>query len=203
MARDASKSSDSGLPLGLSAIQDQLRWMQEESTNLASRITDEASDALADGQRLVVVFSGGSAMIDLTEAELPITAPDVLPPIEDGLEFIGASWSPDGRRLVGHSVYEGGPDGRGKWIYEIDSGEYRQVDERDGLSELLDDRTLLFPTPGGFTTLDIETGEERKELWPQRGASTRPENWSLSSDHRWLYLNRTETQGDVWMLDHD
>ena len=53
MARADSKSEGRGSSFGLSALQEQLQRLQNETATLASRVRDEASDALSGGQRAV------------------------------------------------------------------------------------------------------------------------------------------------------
>jgi Tol biopolymer transport system component len=153
-----------------------------------------------DGSRLSISSGDGSALIELAGVELPITAVEWLPPIDDELRFLGGNWSPDGRRLVGTAAREGERGGRGTWTYEIESGEYRRIAEVSGAPIWLDDRTFVFADSRALKLLDIETGQS-KVL--DLVLSSRFEAWIFSSDRRWLYGSRTETQGDVWMLDHE
>jgi Tol biopolymer transport system component len=153
-----------------------------------------------DGSRLSVSSGDGSALIELAGVELPITAVEWLPPIDDELRFLGGNWSPDGRRLVGTAAREGERDGRGMWTYEIESGEYRRIAETSGVPFWFDDRTFVFADSKALKLLDIETGQS-KVFDPV--LSSRFDYWTFSSDRRWLYISRTETQGDVWMLDHE
>jgi chromosome segregation ATPase len=53
MARDKPTVEGLGFPPGLSLIQEQLQRLRDEGFKLASRLRDEASGALADGQRAV------------------------------------------------------------------------------------------------------------------------------------------------------
>jgi Tol biopolymer transport system component len=151
-----------------------------------------------DGRYLAVGSSVHVSLIDLTAGELPITRAEELPPINDELRFVGWSWSPDGRRLVGNSAGAGERGGRGVWIYEVDTGEYREVRSVGGGAGWFDDRTITSGAAGGIELLDIETGVEETVT-----VESRIGGWEFSNDRRWVYYTRTETQGDVSMLDHD
>jgi Tol biopolymer transport system component len=151
-----------------------------------------------DGRLLAVGSAVHVSLIDLTAGELPITEAEALPPINDELRFVGWAWSPDGRRLVGNSAGEGERGGRGVWIYEVDTGEYREIKSGGGGDGWFDDRTIASGTSSGIELLDIETGAvEIVTVESGRGG------WEFSHDRRWVYYTRTETQGDVWMLDHE
>ena len=184
-------------------------WSLNPDGSELTQVTDVTGESVnnprisPDGRRLSVRSSGGSSLIELTGVELPVTALEKLPLISDELRFLGGFWSPDGRWLVGDSGRVGERGGRGSWIYEVDSGKYRKVDEAGGLPDWLDDRTLVFGAPGGLELLDIETGERKDLKVNEVSGSRQLFVWSFSSDRRWFYFERTETQGDVWMLDHE
>ena len=73
-----------------------------------------------------------------------------------------------------------------------------------GVGATADELPLVYENaPGGLKVLDIETGERKNLEVNEVSWSRQLSAWSFSSDRRWFYFERTETQGDVWMLDHE
>ena len=184
-------------------------WSMKPDGSALTQVTDLTGQSVnnprisPDGRRLAVGSSANVSLIDLTAGELPITRAEPLPPINDELRFVGWRWSPDGRRLVGNAAGEGERGGRGMWIHEVDSGEYREIDSGSGAPVWFDDRTVAVGVSEGIRLLDIETGAEDTVTVEGGTWSGRFGTWDFSSDRGRLYYKLTETQGDVWMLDHE
>jgi len=153
-----------------------------------------------DGRLALVSRLAFTAILDLT-ATLPLAEAEQLPPIDDQLHFIGFSWSPDSRRIAGVGARTGERGGRGIWIHEFDSGEYRKLADEGAAPMWLDDRTIAYRVPGQrLITVDTETGEARTSA-PLTDEDTA--TWTISHDRLWLYFSSAAVEGDVWLLEHE
>jgi len=156
-----------------------------------------------DGRFVLIQRGRSSALLDLTE-KLPMTEPESLPPIDDELHFRGNSWAPDSRRIAGVGARVSERGGRGIWIYELDSGEYRKLGDEGGGPFWLDDRTIAYPDEVeeglGLKIVDANTGETKTSgALTEDGASA----LVFSADKRRLYFSRDSIGGDVWMFEYE
>jgi Tol biopolymer transport system component len=152
-----------------------------------------------DGRRALASTFSACVLIDLT-GPLPTSQLEPVPPLDEDLDFVCSSWSPDGSRIVGMVA---GPDGRasdGAWIYSLETGSYRKLTDEGTFPVWLDDRTVVYRSPGErLTAVDAETGESRTSEPLTSGPSG---SFTLSPDKRWLYYPRRRNEGDIWMLDN-
>ncbi len=148
-----------------------------------------------DGTKATVVRLQGSAILDL-QAEYPIEEAELLPPINDELHILHTEWSPDGRRVAGAGARKGERGGRGIWIYDFDTGEYTEFFDRSIPFDWFTETKIAVWIPGeGIVAIDLETGE--RETIVKDG----PLNFLFAADRTWLLTARSDTEGDVWMLD--
>lgn len=133
-----------------------------------------------DGRFLVTGGDDGTARIH------EITAAGALPvhtfsaqETNRGGAFIGVSFSPDGRRLMGGdlgvgsvTIWDADPLGGGEWTSAAGPG----VLTPDG------SRLVVAGRRGRLTLLDSETGAELDAIWPELGPGR--EVWDLELDHR-------------------
>jgi Tol biopolymer transport system component len=124
-------------------------------------------------------------------------APEPLPPFGEGDEaFEVFSWSPDGKWLAAQVLKGDGTTSIA--IYNLESKHYRKLTDFGGYPVwLTDSRRLLFRDAGKLFLLDSESEKVQEIL------SLSPDvigKFSISSDDRWIYLEHSSTEADIWML---
>ena len=153
-----------------------------------------------DGTKLVAGNESGSRVFDLRKP-LPLTDGEILPPMEGRTRFAGASWSKDGKRLVGFGFVDG-LEVPGAWVYSLDEKKYTKVaDNGGGLGPgrpawLADSRHIVLSVEGRLVIVDRVT-REIKPLYQPRGVGAGEP--ALSRDNRTIYFHTTIKEGDIWM----
>ncbi len=181
-------------------------WSIRPDGSGLEQLTDMAGGSInqprvsPDGNRLLVHLDTQTAILDLT-APIPIIEFEPLPLIDDQLRFVSPEWSPDGRRLVGTAAGPGERGGRGVWVYDFSSREYRKILDGSGTAVWFDDDTLLigvgFAGGGELVRVDVDKGERVTVT------NAIPSPWTLSEDRRWIYYYRSTLDADLWMLNSE
>ena len=113
------------------------------------------------------------------------------------MSFVAWAWSPTGQRLAGWQLASDGASG-GITIYDAATGTYKKLSESGRHPVWLHDgRRLLFADKRKLFLLNVETGKARRLAMPFGFA----EEFSLSSDGRWIYFVEEVREGDVWMME--
>jgi Tol biopolymer transport system component len=122
------------------------------------------------------------------------------PPEEGGKQFLPWSWSPDGKKLAG-VIPRGSSYNSGVVVYDLTTRKYRRLSQTGLLPIWLgDSRRLLYPDGrGGVILLDAETGKSRSILSVAPDLLD-PFSLRVTRDNRAIYLVRTNSQSDLWML---
>ena len=111
--------------------------------------------------------------------------------------FNVSSWSPDGKWLAGHTQSDDGAVA-GIALYNLESRQYRMLTDSGRQPVwLTDSRWLLFRDAGKLLLLDSESGkaQELLSLFPDVLGY-----YSITSDDRWIYFQRSSVEADIWML---
>lgn len=152
-----------------------------------------------DGSKLLAGNESGSRIFDLRKP-LPQTEGEILPLAEGRTAFRGASWSKDGKWLVGFG-YVAGLEVPGTWVYSLDEKTYIKVAGVGGLGPgrpawLADSRHIVLSVDGRLVIVDRVT-REIKPLYQPRGVGAGEP--APSRDNRTIYFNTTIKEGDIWM----
>ncbi len=160
-------------------------WQPKFSPNAKLVLTNNEK-----GTYLYDTSSGGPSLTRIQLPELPIKADN---------PFTGQIWSPDGKTIAGvRSVLTDEII-----LYSMERRQYKfiPIPPNTGFREdslagwFSDSRRLLFLSGKAFYVVDTESETVRKIAELDADAS-----WAdLSSDNRTIYLQRTQSQSDIWM----
>ena len=178
--------------------------MNTDGTN-RRQITDKSGKGAnypvfsPDGKRLAYsILEAGTYLINL-EKSFAEQTPVQLPPLnEKGDNFIGWSWSPDGKKLVGwrgDKIQIEYPD---VYVYSIETNTYEKIsDEFSRPYWLADSRNIIGEIAGKMFVLDTQTKQTREilSLSPQfiNSPNITPDN------HRVVFSSGT-IEADIQML---
>jgi Tol biopolymer transport system component len=167
-----------------------LTWLEKD------RVVD--SIWMPDSRRIVVLLTGGPALIDLSKP-LEQRRPEPFPGAVQGNEvFIPTSRSRDGRWFVGEVQRLGGTKlGIGR--YSIPDQRYERLQGGGTLPVWVRDR-ILYLEGGKVFLLDPETRSSRLILAPPPNTNSVFKQLSSSPDGRTLYLLRSSDEGDIKLL---
>ena len=153
-----------------------------------------------DGKRLSFTNTNGEAWLIEVDKPWSEQTPQLLnPEHEPPVRFWPASWSSDGRKLLGASNLDG--RALGLTIYSFETGRLERIGDFGSASMawLQDDRRALFSVDGTIFITDTET-KARHQLFS--GAPDRIIGFRLSRDNRWLHYILESTEADIWLLNH-
>jgi Tol biopolymer transport system component/tRNA A-37 threonylcarbamoyl transferase component Bud32 len=122
--------------------------------------------------------------------------PVVTPTFSDGRAFQPGAWSSDKKSLVGGAVNAIGQQ-FGVWQLDVASGKLEQLSP-DGYQPAFfggDDR-VIFNRDGGIAVVDRKTKKVHM-LVTDPGHAV--DNFGVSADRRFIYYQREQTDGDVWL----
>ena len=156
----------------------------------------------SDGNQIIYYITDiGGFLIDPNVSfadQDPIQLPPV--PLSSGASgaFRGRDWSGDDTKIVGVVDTEPGPDqSLNIVIYDVQAEEYELVTEGSLPFWMADQRRIIFraSAAAGFFVVDSVT----KDIWSLDVAAV--ENVVLSPDNLQIYINRQETESDIWMIE--
>jgi Tol biopolymer transport system component len=155
-----------------------------------------------DGRR--IAYTDLQVQVAIAEAGVPVEQQEVtlLPGLPGaGRAFNVWDWSADGTRLAGMALSRSGIPS-GIVVYSFETDEYSTLTSFGfGPFWLNDNRRLLFSDRGSVYLLDSSSGQYREVL------SVRPDDlsgaFSLAPDDRALYVSRTSSEADVWLVKFD
>ncbi len=139
------------------------------------------------------------AVLEMEEKRLsPVPVPDE--------KFVPTDWSPDGRKISG-MIMDSSILRFDVAFYDLETNEIRtaqgQGDQQYlGFSLWLADskRILFFDFASNLPFLwHTETGEVR-EIEGIGNLNNVPRPWTISSDNRTLFVERVQSQSDIWLL---
>jgi Tol biopolymer transport system component len=147
----------------------------------------------------------GAHLLDVT-AGLGAAVVKPLPPIEEGLLFWPAAWSPDGELLAGRAVRAGQ---MGEIVVRANaSGTYRTLPRTAGKSGIndasmafVDHGHLVYADDRGLWLRDV-SGDEATLLYAPP-AGRRVGNVSATADGRWLSWIERADESDIWLMTLD
>jgi hypothetical protein len=135
---------------------------------------------------------------------LPVAEADfeILPPIEENVQFALPVWSPDGRSLVGQAVdfqYASVP---GVYVYDIETRNYTKygenVPEIFSVTWLNDGLRVLVLSRSRVTLVDTRTNESRVLIDGIEGVLVLG-GLSVPSDDSAIYFSSGSVEADVWL----
>jgi len=152
-----------------------------------------------DGTRLLTHNETGSRIFDLRKP-LPQTEGEILPLVEAGMTFRGASWSKDGKWLVGQGFVSGN-EVPGTWIYSFEEKKYTKVADIGGIGPgrpawLSDSQHIVITVDGRLLIVNRITREIKPLYQPRGYGAGEP---VPSRDNRTIYFNTSIKEGDIWM----
>jgi eukaryotic-like serine/threonine-protein kinase len=131
---------------------------------------------------------------------LPISGPQWIAPISPERAFsYFALWSPDSRHLAGmsRSLHSEFP---GIYVYSLDEKNYEKLNDSGvPIGWLPDGRTILFVDRSTIFAIDRVSRETHQVASIPKGYSPS----SISSDGRWIYMLKSDLQGDIWSLEYE
>ena len=152
-----------------------------------------------DGSRVLIDNEKGSRVFEIS-GKLPIRKGQPLPHFKKDAWYVGSSWSPDAKKVIGYIQSTDGVDLPGMYLFTFDSGKYEKLTD-SGLgrsSWLKDGRTILYQSNGRLFLLDIKTRLSKAILSPpQRSSFSQP---TTSNDDRTIYFINSVVGSDIWML---
>ena len=182
-----------------------------------------------DGRHLLARFTQNptraAGLYDLSRP-LPFSEPEWIPPIspDRALNYTGiyGVWSPDSRHLVGtsRSLSSAFPHAstenvvaEGVYVYSLDEKNYEKLTDRGvPIGWLPDGRTILFVDRSTIFAIDRISRTTREVASIPKGYSPTsvsipkgysPTSVSMSRDGRWIYMLRSDLEGDIWMLEYE
>jgi len=151
-----------------------------------------------DGSRLSFLTGSGSYILGLSKQETS-AVPEVIPAQnEAGAGFNAFDWSPDGRRIAGHTSR---PDGvyAGIVTYSIERRAFELLTETGSWPRWLSDgrRLVYMDEKGGLSLVESRSNRSHEllSLLPDRISYPVP-----SRDDRWIYFVRGSAEADLWLL---
>jgi Tol biopolymer transport system component len=151
-----------------------------------------------DGSRLSLMSAVASYIVDLSKGETA-AVPEVIPAQnEAGAGFSAFDWSPDGRRIAGHTSR---PDGvyAGIVTYSFENHAFERLTETGSWPRWLSDgrRLVYMNENGGLSLLDSSSKRthELLSLLPDTIGYHAP-----SGDDGWIYFVRQSAEADLWLL---
>ncbi len=173
-----------------------------------SGLTQATNDSLVswtprispDGKYVITNNENGTYLFDASSG-VPWRKSAVLPDLPGNAAnpFSGAFWSPDGKSIAGVRV-----EATDQIIlYSVENRQYKLIaipprigDREAALAGWFsDNRRFLFLSGRALYIVDTDSGSVRKIAELNADAS-----WAkLSSDNRTLYVQRTQSQSDIWM----
>lgn len=137
-------------------------------------------------------------ILDLSKP-LPLRAAEELPNIRVGAGWlIAGPWSPDGRRLVGPITSASGGLGIGIYDFALSQAVKVADDPVTNTMWLADSRRIAFFSRGRVVVVDVASGQRRELLLPS-SLSVSAASVQISPDDRFVYINATKSEADVWM----
>jgi hypothetical protein len=92
-------------------------------------------------------------------------------------------------------------DTYGVWIYSIEYGCYRALDEEGPPARwLADGNTLLRRRGDKFLAVDPTSGDETEVYQIPEGQTVNA--WELTRDNDWIYFLDERIEADIWMLEY-
>ncbi len=153
-----------------------------------------------DGKRIAFSGIGGGARVIETGKTWEQQTPIELPPLnEKGDVFVAWSWSPDGTKLAGSSIYHSRLlENSDIYVYSFETNSYEKLRE-DATRPvwLSDNRNLLFAQGGKLFVFDTQTKTEQEilSLLPQQIDSP-----AITSDNRHIFFGLMTVGSDIQML---
>ncbi len=154
--------------------------------------------ASPDGSRLLTFNGAGSYIWRIGGSRF-----EPLPRIDAQHVLTGASWSPDGRSLIGlSSRVSNAAEVDGVVVYSFAASHFEKI-SNDGAELyygdpvwLPDGKRILYPLKEHLVLVDTRT-KERREITPSISGLS---NVAISGDGRALYARTVHTVGDVWLM---
>jgi TolB protein len=146
-----------------------------------------------DGSFLAYRPGYGAKIISVDEAERQ--PPQIPAFVEEGVEFIASSWSPNGRRLAGYRRFQDARNA-GVVVYSFGSQEFELLTESGRNPVWLNDnRRLVYfdPDDDGLFLVSSDT----KQRKPLGRCGLFP---ALSPDNQFIYASIADDEADIWLL---
>jgi eukaryotic-like serine/threonine-protein kinase len=147
-----------------------------------------------------IVYSSrgaGLSMVDVNRAGDKEVRPVLPGASSEAALLLPWSWSPDGRKIAGFQLRADNTLG-GVFEYLPESHQFKQLSENGkGPVWLKDSRRLLMADQGNVELMDTGTGKTRIIL---SLGKVRIDGLAVSPDDHTIYLVRTLTDSDVWMM---
>ena len=123
--------------------------------------------------------------------------------VTNGLYFTPSGWSPDGARLTGMLVSEGGrPSGVG--VYDLASHATTAIsdDQTYAAKWLADGRRIAYFTDNGRALVIVDrVTKKRTAVEVQLPAPSISEMFAISPDNRTIYYGAARAEADIWIVE--
>ncbi|MGK2858780.1 MAG: protein kinase domain-containing protein [Thermoanaerobaculia bacterium] len=153
-----------------------------------------------DGQRILTSNVEGTQILSLTGA-LPVSTIEKLPPIEEGLTFLGTGWSADGNWLAGRGLRDGSSVREGIWAYSLEDKKYSKLSslatEAPPVSWMPDSRHVVFASGNRLIIAVDRVTLATTEVFKSESHGVRFP--SLTADGSMIYFNAIRRESDIWM----
>jgi eukaryotic-like serine/threonine-protein kinase len=151
-----------------------------------------------DGTRIAYTAMGdGLFIVDASMAKEKDSGPVLKGGSEPGALLLPWSWSPDGRRIAAFQLRPDNTLG-GMFIYSLEDHKLHELSRLGkGPVWLKDSRRLLFADDKGIFLIDSVSGKTKQIL---SVGLDRVDGLTIAPDGRSIYIVRTFTESDVWMM---
>ena len=183
-------------------------WTVNADGTRPTRHTDLGEDTplstawSSDGSQIsYYVTENGGFLIDPSVSfadQVPLLLPSV--PLSSGANgvFRAQDWNDDATKIVGVVDTDPGPNQTlTVTIYDVQTQEYEFVTAGSAPLWMAEQQRIVFRASAstGFLAIDLETGD----VWPLDVGDA--ESVVLSPDNLQIYVNRYETESDIWMIE--
>ena len=155
------------------------------------------------GDTIAFTGNSGRAVYTAPLGSTPGDAAELPGTVTNGLYFFPSGWSPDGARLTGPLVSDGGhPSGVG--VYDLGSHTTTAIsgDQAYAAKWLADGRRIAYFTDNGRALVVVDrVTKKRTVVDVQLPAPSTGEMFAISPDNRTIYYGAARAEADIWIVE--